>query len=128
MSFGTQGTLMDTILINSPGERIDGFPPLSSFVLPGAPFICCTERCWQLFRFAGSRPEAVRSKGRVDKWPVRVIPIRVEPMLFEAGLARPVIHVAKLPPFDPNAGCVGGERKISPTVVKCWLNVYLPHV
>src|SRR6266568_1345104 len=110
---------MDTILINSPGERIDGLPPLPGFVPPGAPFIYWTERCWQLLRYARSSPEAVRAKGRVDQRPVRVIPRRVKPVILETCLARPVIHVAKLPPFDPNGGG-GGERKISPAVVKGW--------
>src|SRR5947209_7369177 len=110
---------MDSILINSPGERIDSLPPLSGFVPPGAPFICCTERCWQLLRLARSRPEAMGAKGRVDQVPVRVIPIRVEPLLLETSPARHVKHVAKHPPFDSNAGS-GRERKISPAIVNSW--------
>src|SRR5436305_1352053 len=119
---------MDTILIDTSGERIDGLPPLPGYALRSAPLIYCAQRCWQQFRLVRSRPEAVRAKCRVDHRPVGVIPLRVEPLLVDASLARGVNHVPKYPPFDSNGGGGCRERKISPPVVKRRLNVHLPHV
>src|SRR6266496_6599028 len=119
---------MEMILIDPPGERIDGLAPLPGCALRGAPLISCAERCWQLLRFDRSRPEAVRAKGRVDKRPVRVIKLRAEPLPIQTCLTGRVNSVAERPPFDPHRSCGCWERKISPPVVKGWLNVHLPHV
>src|SRR2546422_11127357 len=117
---------MDITLKIPLGDRMDAPPPLPGCVLPGAPFICCTQRRWQALRLPRSRPEAVRPKGRMNESPVRIIPRGVKPLLDETVLVRGFNHMPELPPFDSNGGG-GWERKISPLVVKGWLNVRLPH-